>query len=237
MTNPTFIQASILVSEEELRNVINFIEQRGGFVRIDKSDVSTGNIHVSRHDKNMENKENDDIYHEYNMPFDRNDKEYKSESSCIYKVKYRDLRYLFARMPKVERHDIKGGNFNVNGFFAISGASRVINKLLVEDKIGYQEMIGYITQNTDVQKPKEKVDAHLKNMLYYSSKRIALQWGLCEVMNKEYDELPPCFRISVGGKLHTLMDDYGREAVSLLKKAEKIESPLLEALCMLSENR
>lgn len=234
MPNQTLVQASILVPEEEFEKVINFIEQRGGFVRIDKSNISTVNIHVSRDDKIIENRENDDIYHN-NMLYNCNCKDYKSESSCSYKIIYRDLRHLFTGMSKVKRHDIKGGNFNVNGFFAISGASRVINKLLVEDKIGYQEMIGYVTQNTNVQKPKEKVDAHLKNMLYYSSRSIALQWGLCEVMNKKYEDLPPCFLIIVGGKAHTLMNDYGREAVSLLKKAEKIESPLLEALCVLSE--
>jgi len=86
--------------------------------------------------------------------------------------------------------------------------------------------------------PYPKVEAHCRNMLYYTRSGIAEQWGVMEVLGvNNYKELPPCFVLTIDGREITLMDDDSTAAIALIRRAEKISSPLLEKLSELEQQR
>ena len=93
-----------------------------------------------------------------------------------------------------------------------------------------------IKEVTNVKNPEVKVCDHIRNLRYNSSEDIAPQWGLMDVLKvKTYDEIPPCIIVTVDGEDRSLMNDETPDATILLKKAEKIRSPLLEELSSLAE--
>lgn len=143
---------------------------------------------------------------------------------------------LFEKYAKVEKQRHHSDSYRINGFLAVRGGSLAINKYIVENQPGYAELVKIIKEVTNVKNPEVKVCDHIRNLRYNSSEDIAPQWGLMDVLKvKTYDEIPPCIIVTVDGEDRSLMNDETPDATILLKKAEKIRSPLLEELSSLAE--
>lgn len=147
------------------------------------------------------------------------------------------IRLLFSSYSKVREHTRRGGNFEVNGLLSpqTGKAAMEINRCIVEEHPSYEALAQNIADKGMAKHPYPKVDAHLRNALYYTTKALAHQWGLLEVLGvRSYEELPPCFVATIGGRDIVLMNDDSTGAVALLRRAEKITSPLLERLSELA---
>ena len=77
---------------------------------------------------------------------------------------------------------------------------------------------------------------HIRNLHYNIQEVYASQWGIMEVLKADsYDELPPAIVITINGKDILLPYDTTGKGARLLRKAEKIRSPLLEQLSELAK--
>ena len=160
-----------------------------------------------------------------------------SGDNSMIKRKFFCPRVLFSSFPKVREHTRKGGNFEVNGLLSAheGKAAMEINRSIVEDRPSFEALCQKIADKGMAQHPYPKVEAHLRNALYYTTRALASQWGLLEVVGvSSYDELPPCFVATIEGRDIVLMNDDSTSAVALLRRAEKITSPLLERLSELA---
>ena len=149
-------------------------------------------------------------------------------------------RHLFKSYSKVSNHLRKGGNFEVNGMLSaqIGKSAFEINRMLVEEQLGFEGMCQHLHDKKMADHPYPKVEAHLRNMLYYSRHELVEQWGLMEVLSvSEYKEIPPCLVITIDGREILLMDDDSPSAMALVRRAEKIRSPLLERLSEIARER
>ena len=126
-------------------------------------------------------------------------------------------------------------DYHNNGFRSVSGAAAGINRALVEKGLSYVEFVQLASTFPRVIDPEKKVASHFKNILYYASPDTALKWDLLRVLKvQEATNIPPCLVIVVDGREMEMRDDFNDAAVALLRRAEKITSPLLERLSELA---
>lgn len=145
---------------------------------------------------------------------------------------------LFEKYPKAKEHFCTGSSYAVNGFLSTEKGAVTVNKYIVENHPSYSELVNLIEQNTDVEKPIEKVCDHIRNLRYNYHELIARQWGVMEVLKvKNYKDLPPCVVVTINGEDISLTYDSTGKGTRLLRKAEKIRSPLLDQLSELAKNR
>lgn len=146
-------------------------------------------------------------------------------------AKFCNPRKILNLALEVTNHRRVGRDYHNNTFRAMRDAALEINRLLVEEPSGYEEMKMKISVQPKVKNPSSRIEVHLKNMLYYASPDIAPQWGLLSALNlKSTEELPPCFEIEARGRVFVFRDDYDDNNMKLIKTADKIRSPLLEAM-------
>ena len=146
--------------------------------------------------------------------------------------------YLFEYYPTAEGHTNTSPSYTTNGFLSTDGGAVAVNKCIVEKQPSYDELVEYINENTKVKHPDKKVGDHIRNLRYNIQEVYASQWGIMEVLKADsYDELPPAIVITINGKDILLPYDTTGKGARLLRKAEKIRSPLLEQLSELAKNR
>ena len=142
-------------------------------------------------------------------------------------AKFCSPRKILNLTLEVANHRRVGRDYHNNAFRAMRDAALEINRLLVEEPSGYEEMKMKISVQPKVKNPSSRIEVHLKNMLYYASPDIAPQWGLLSALNlKSTNELPPCFEIEARGRVFVFRDDYDDNNMKLIKIADKIRSPL-----------
>ncbi|MBQ4076887.1 MAG: helix-turn-helix transcriptional regulator [Mailhella sp.] len=286
MNVENLVQASVLIPDVYAEKLIRFVEEAGGFIRMERNEVrqseptaekaySGQTLRELREKSGMSQKELADslgvpqshvsLYESGIRAVPQNKRvsldrlffevdegrtsclregsmsgageDSMSSVSCPAEVTFVSPRKLFFASPRVSEHTREGGNFKVNGILSatVGGAAYLINKLLVEKNPGYEELCGLIRESGRVEHVEPKVAAHLRNMAYYSTRKIATQWGVMEIVGvSSYAELPPCFTIVSGGQEITLRDDDSLRAMALLKTATMIRSPLLEKLSELA---
>lgn len=154
--------------------------------------------------------------------------------------KFMTPRHLFRSYSKVTNHLRKGGNFEVNGMLSaqVGKSAFEINRMLVEEQISFDKMCQHLNDKRMADHPYPKVEAHLRNMLYYSRHELVEQWGLMSVLDvSEYKEIPPCLLITIDGRELAVMDDDSTSVMNLVRRAEKVRSPLLERLSEIAHTK
>lgn len=145
---------------------------------------------------------------------------------------------LFENYPTAEGHTNTSPSYTTNGFLSTDGGAVAVNRCIVEKQPSYDELVEYVKENTKVKHPDKKVSDHIRNLRYNIQEVYASQWGIMEVLKADsYDELPPAIVITINGKDILLPYDTTGKGARLLRKAEKIRSPLLEQLSELAKNR
>ena len=145
---------------------------------------------------------------------------------------------LFEKYPKAKHHRYSSDSYRVNGFLSEDGEAVAVNRFIVEKQPGYTELVSLISQFPHLKDPDDKVRAHLRNLRYNASEDIAPQWGVTDILRvHRYDELPSCLVMTVKDEEISLMNNETRQASALIKKAEKIRSPLLEKLSELAKDK
>lgn len=171
---------------------------------------------------------------------DNGDSWQNGRASLMNSRKFMTPRHLFKDYSKVSNHLRKGGNFEVNGMLSaqVGKSAFEINRMLVEEQISFDKMCQHLNDKRMADHPYTKVEAHLRNMLYYSRHELVGQWGLMSVLGvSEYKEIPPCLLITIDGRELAVMDDDSTSVMNLVRRAEKVRSPLLERLSEIAHTK
>lgn len=126
-----------------------------------------------------------------------------------------------------------GANYKSNPF-VVSGKKSgfKINSMIINDHPSYIDIVIMLKKEEKLLNHEcyeKKVDTHLKNLLYYTQRNIATQWGLTNFY-KRYELIPSCFYVELPDGFKSLTGNDSNDNIIILKNSKSIRSPLMEDL-------